>query len=83
MKMKNPPLKEGFSFKNYLLLDLRKDTLFLEGTNRVGAEYHRYLLSVDSKRLLLQIRLEYPACATQRKADIVAELLSLAGEFTL
>ncbi len=61
---------------------LRKDTLFLEGTDSLRTKNHRHFLTVDGKRLLLQVRLEDALGATQRKADIVAKLLAFAGEFT-
>lgn len=44
---------------------------------------HRNLLAVDYKSLLLEVRLPYLFGVALREADVAAELLALASDFTL
>ena len=46
-------------------------------------DFHRNLLTVDFKSLLLEVRLPYLLGVALRKADVAAKLLALASDFTL
>ena len=68
---------------SFLLLNNRRDqTLFLEGTKCLGAYLKRHFLSVDDEGLLLQVWLPHFFSVTLREANVVAELLTFAGNIT-
>ena len=60
----------------------RQNAFFLQRTNCLSRNRHCDFLSIDHEGLLLKIRLEDSLSAAQRKADIIAVLLSFAGDFT-
>ena len=62
---------------------LGEDALLLKRTDRAGTKSHSNLLAVYYKSFLLEVRLEHAICATQREANVVAELLAFTGEFAL
>jgi len=64
------------------LFSCRENAFFLERTNCLCREGHRYFLAVNHEGFLLEVGLKDAVGATQREADIVAELFALTGEFT-
>ena len=60
-----------------------KQALFLEGADSLRANLELYLLAVDDNSLLLKVRFPNLLRVALRKADVVAKLLALAGDFTL
>ncbi len=64
--------------------NLLGDNAFLsKGANSLRTDFHRNLLAVDFKSLLLEVRLPYLFGVALRKADVAAKLLALASDFTL
>jgi hypothetical protein len=59
------------------------ETLFLKRTNGLGADFHRNLVAIDDYGLGLEVWLPDFLGVALGEADIVAELLALASEFTL
>ena len=78
MTNKNPLLEERVFSAS---VHLGEDAFFLQRSDRLGAEYHGDLLTINFKGFLLKVRLEDTIGATQREANIVAKLLSFSGEF--
>ena len=64
------------------LAGLSQNAFFLERTNSLSAEDHRYFLAINHEGFLLKVGLEDAFGATQRKADIVAKLFAFSGKFT-
>ena len=64
------------------LFSCRENAFFLERTNRLCREGHRYFLAVNHEGFLLEVGLKDAVSATQREADIVAKLLAFSGEIT-
>lgn len=58
-------------------------TLFLEGTDGLGADFHLHFFAVYHDGLGLEIGLPDFLGVALRKADVVAKLFAFAGEFTL
>ncbi len=58
------------------------NAFFLKCSKRTGAYFHTDFLAIDNKRLLLKVRLPDFLGVALRKANIVAELLSFATNFT-
>jgi hypothetical protein len=56
-------------------------SLFLEGAQSLGADLHGDFFAVDHNSLGLKVRLPDFLGVALGKADVVAVLLSLAGEF--
>ncbi len=65
---------------NTYLLD---HTLFLEGTNGLGANFQLYLFTIYDNCLGLKIGLPYFFGVALREAHVVAKLLAFTGYFTL
>lgn len=59
------------------------DAFFLEGTNGLRTNFHRHLLAIYDKRLGLKVWLPHLFSVALREANIAAELLALASDFTL
>lgn len=82
---KKPPfLRGGFLIRRGKLGSnalFSKNAFLFERTNRLGAQGHGNLLSINHEGFLLEVRLEHTVRATQREANIVAKLLSFTGEF--
>lgn len=57
-------------------------TLFLQGADSLCADLHRHLFAINNDGLSLEVWLPNFLGVTLRKADIAAELLALAGDFT-
>lgn len=76
------PLTEGSFVICGMVPLLRYDAFFLQSTDCLGRHCHRDFLPVNNECLFLKVRLEYPLCATQRKTDVIAVLLSFSGDFT-
>lgn len=76
--IKNRSDDERF-FRAYQIL--AKNTLFLEGANRLRRECHSNFLTINDESLFLKIRLEYTLGTAQRKADIIAMHFAFAGDF--
>lgn len=62
--------------------DLGENAFFLERTDGLSTQGHRYFLAVNHESLLLEVWFEDALGATQREAHIVAELLAFSGKFT-
>ena len=58
-----------------------KDTLFLQGTDSLGAEVHRDLFAIYDEGLLLNVRSPDVVCAALRIADSLAVLVAFTGDF--
>lgn len=58
---------------------LRNNTLLLECTDCMRRKRHRYILSVNNKRLSLKIRFKNAFSAMQRKTYVMTELFTFAG----
>lgn len=63
-------------------LGCSQQTLLLEGANSLGANLELDFAAIDNNSLGLQVRLPDFLGVALREADIAAELLALAGEFT-
>ena len=61
---------------------LNEQALLFEGADRLSADLNADLLAVDGQGLLLEVWLPHLLGAAQRKADVIAVLLALAGDFT-
>ena len=57
------------------------DTLFLEGTDSLSADFHSDLLTVNDKSLGLKVGLPNFLGVALGEANVVAVLLAFAGEF--
>lgn len=75
------PLAKGVFL--ILLLGGGKQALFLKGADSLGAYFQLNLLAVDNNCLLLQVWFPNLLGVALREADAIAELLALAGNFTL
>jgi hypothetical protein len=64
------------------LLKRCNQALFLEGSERLGADLERYFFAVDNQSFLLEVRLPNFFSVALRKADIVAKLFAFAGDVT-
>lgn len=62
---------------------LSDKTLFLKGTNGLGADFHLYLFAFNNDCFSLEVGIPNLLGVALAKADVVAELFALAGEFTL
>lgn len=58
-------------------------TLFLEGTDGLGANLHADLFAIDNNGLVLKIWLPDFFGVALRETDVVSELLAFTGDFTL
>lgn len=65
-----------------LCLGAGEQAFFLESTDRLGRENHSDLLPIYNEGLFLKVWFEDSLGASQREAHIVAELLTLASQFT-
>ncbi len=62
--------------------DRGQQALFLEGADRLRAEFHGDFFAVDHEGLLLEVRLPDFLGMALREAHIVAVLLAFAGDVT-
>lgn len=76
--IKYPLNWRGYFIEGAGLVGLSQDAFFLKRTNRLSTQGHRDFLAINFKSLLLKVRLEDALCATQRKADIMSELLAFS-----
>lgn len=65
-----------------LCLGAGEQAFLLERADRLGRENHGDLLPIDNEGLFLKVWFEDSLGASQREAHIVAELLTLASQFT-
>lgn len=61
---------------------LGENAFFLQCPDSLCAQHHSDFLAFEFEGLFLKVRLEDTVCASQRKANVVAELLSFSSEFT-